>query len=430
MKAMMQNLMESQASLLTTVAELNRRLPVNKLDESFTFDNAYGGDSRFADILPQTPSARRKSILLQHVDQDNTTISSLTTVAVPKTLETKAIFTVVDFLSLRDLQQEYAIWKSDPGSRNQQILLWNNRYMSQLTRDRVYRRLEAFNNIYLTDDLLKNRYPDWRLPGEDELHTKAQDEILKYLEISIIPHNPHEYERALEGIISSEIDHDKVTVSPAGCLYYLGKMKRAIELVRLYTEIVPESHPRGTKDEKLFYNLGVRKQHSHNTRGTIAVVNDSLMPQELRVAFANFAPPPGDLTTMSQNLDYLYDAVSELQRVYDKLGMWLKTCHTRETRKKKDTTEPKLKTERHRANNVQFGDTPPRMDDTSADTVKDTDDEATLDLLAATETAELKKTPCYAFIDGKCNSGSCTRSHDKKQIATYLADKQKQLQGL
>ena len=46
----------------------------------------------------------------------------------------------------------------------------------------------------------------------------------------------------------------------------------------------------------------------------------------------------------------------------------------------------------------------------------------------AAELEELRNTPCYAFIDGKCTSSSCLRSHDKKQISAYLADKQKKLQ--
>ena len=82
---------------------------------------------------------------------------------------------------------------------------------------------------------------------------------------------------------------------------------------------------------------------------------------------------------------------------------------------------------------------PVTTDQESSSTFKSQDsEERDTQLAAATGAApqkradvqDLKDTPCYAFIEGKCHSNTCLRSHDKKQILAYLEDKQKKLQGL
>ena len=43
--------------------------------------------------------------------------------------------------------------------------------------------------------------------------------------------------------------------------------------------------------------------------------------------------------------------------------------------------------------------------------------------VAAIDATELKKTPCYAFIQGNCTSGKeCARSHDKKELEQFLQE--------
>mgnify|MGYP001498796443 CR=1 FL=1 len=43
------------------------------------------------------------------------------------------------------------------------------------------------------------------------------------------------------------------------------------------------------------------------------------------------------------------------------------------------------------------------------------------------EIQDLRDTPCYAYIEGKCHSNTCLRSHNDKQILAYLQDKQDKL---
>ena len=78
---------------------------------------------------------RRKSIIVNQIKdkQPSSTVSSLTTVAMPIRFESKALMNNVNFLQLKEFQDDYALWTTNPGSENQLTLLWNNQYMSQST---------------------------------------------------------------------------------------------------------------------------------------------------------------------------------------------------------------------------------------------------------------------------------------------------------
>ena len=353
----------------------------------------------------------------------------------PKRFESKALIRNIGFLELREFLEDYTIFETNPGAKNQTILLWHDQYMSPTTRDRVYRRLESFDHEHQVDKLLQTRYPKWTLPHESTLSTKSQEEIVSLLEIAIVPDNPREYERVLEDICKSVIDLDKVSLSPAACSYYLGKVKRVVDLIRLYSELVPESVKVGNNHEKMKYNLGTRKDPTHGTRGTMAVVNEAIMTQELRFAFADYAPPPSNIFTLDKYLKHIEETANGLQKVYDKLKPWLLACQSHE-QKRKSNSEKSKTVDKHRSHKTELvhdgaESANLKTQDDIAETAQTYDDhgydDSTVDIhesAAAVDTAELKKTPCYAYIEGKCEAGkNCTRSHDKKVLQTFLNER-------
>ena len=80
---------------------------------------------------------RRQSIIVNQVrdQQPTSTVSSLTTVAMPTRFESRALLSTISYLTLRQFQEDYSLWLTNPGSENQLILLWNNHFISQSTRD-------------------------------------------------------------------------------------------------------------------------------------------------------------------------------------------------------------------------------------------------------------------------------------------------------
>ena len=141
---------ETRFSRLETLVEmlvqqgLEGTKKTNTLQESFA-----DGRLNYDDELVADTNTRRSSMLLHEVAKTQpSTISSMTTVAIPKRLETKAILTQINFLTLRQFQQDYAVYMADPGSQGQNTLIWNDYYIQARTRARAYRRLEQFNNIW------------------------------------------------------------------------------------------------------------------------------------------------------------------------------------------------------------------------------------------------------------------------------------------
>ena len=423
--------LEGMIAQLTTIVMNNVAANTSSLQESYGMSGVFLDSRNPLHTLAtenEERDLRRKSIIINHVrdQQPSSTVSSLTTVAMPKRFESKALIRNIGFLELREFQEDYTIFETNPGAKNQTILLWHDQYMSPTTRDRVYRRLESFDHEHQVDKLLQTRYPNWTLPHESTLSTKSQEEIVSLLEIAIVPDNPREYEKVLEDICKSVIDLDKVSLSPAACSYYLGKVKRVADLIRLYSELVPESVKVGTRDEKTRYNMGTRKDATHGTKGTMVIVSEAIMTPELRFAFADFANPPTHIPTLSGYLQYLEDSSDQLQKIYDRLRGWLLACQTHE-QKRKVGSETKI-AERHRSNRLESAGPPAATDgkSTQADDSENDDDDTTLDIhdSAAIEASELKKTPCYAYIEGKCEAGeNCTRSHDKKVLQTFLNER-------
>ena len=419
-EATMATMMSFMQSMATSQNPLGNS---EHLQESFA-----DGRTMAPTFVPTPPRVkdRRSSMLLKEV-ASGSTMSSLTTVAVPKVFQTKTLQKGIDFMALRQFQQDFAVYRSDPSSHGQETLLWNDHYISQTTRARAYRRLEQFNNIYENDTLLQKCFPDWSLPLEAELPMRGQESIIALLEISIVPHSPYEYEEALRDICRSEIDMGKISLSPAGCPYYLGKIKRVIDLLRLYNKLVPESCKDGDKQKRMYYNLGVKKMPSHGTKGTIPLINESLMPTELQHALANLHPLQTNATNMIEHLDYLENAIAFLMKTYDKLKMWLQACQSLENNKRKSSQDKPVRTEKHRssrAEEVLNDDVKEEAVVTDMQATLD-DDSTTIDLhdSAAMDAVERSKTPCYAFLQGNCTSGrECARSHDKKELEQFLQE--------
>ena len=260
---------EARFSRLETLVEMLVQQGRNTtLQESFA-----DGRLNYDEELVTDKNTRRSSMLLHEVIKTQpSTISSITTVAIPKRLETKAILTQINFLTLRQFQHDYAVYMADPGSQGQNTLIWNDYYIQARTRARAYRRLEQFNNIYMDSLLLQKLHPDWRLRPESSLACLGQDEIVGILEVSVIPHSPYEYESALREICESEIDLNKLSLSPSAAPYYLSSVKRVIDLIRAYDKLVPETIQEGQKRTRMPYNLGPKKSQAYGTKGTTALI--------------------------------------------------------------------------------------------------------------------------------------------------------------
>ena len=419
---------ETRFSRLETLVEmlvqqgLEGTKKTNTLQESFA-----DGRLNYDDELVADTNTRRSSMLLHEVAKTQpSTISSMTTVAIPKRLETKAILTQINFLTLRQFQHDYAVYMADPGSQGQKTLIWNDYYIQARTRARAYRRLEQFNNIYMDSLLLQKLHPDWRLRPESSLARLGQDEIVGILEVSVIPHSPYEYESALREICESEIDLNKLSLSPSAAPYYLSSVKRVIDLIRAYDKLVPETIQEGQKRTRMPYNLGPKKSHAYGTKGTTALISDALMTPDLQHAVANMQTVAAPATNLAEHLRQLEDATTMLMKVYDKLKMWLLACQKHESNQK----QPKANYDKHRANQTRLEQaeldqhTQPAEQSLASDgTTTETNGTETHEV-AAIDAAELKKTPCYAFIEGKCEAGKdCARSHRKEVLQAFLKER-------
>ena len=414
------NRLEAMVEMLVR-QNMEDKQKANALQESFA-------DGRLnEDEEPVTDNNTRRSSLLLHevAKTQPSTISSMTTVAIPRKLETKAILAQVNFLTLRQFQHDYAVYMADPGSQGQNTLVWNDYYIQARTRARAYRRLEQFNNIYMDSPLLQKCYPNWKLPHEADLATRGQNEIIGILEISIVPHTPYEYESALREICESEVDLSKLSLSPSAAPYYLSSVKRVIDLIRAYDKLVPETIQEGQKRTRMPYNLGPKKSHAYGTKGTTALISDALMTPDLQHAVANMQTVAAPATNLAEHLSQLEDATTMLMRVYDKLKMWLLACQKHENNQK----QPKANYDKHRANQTRLEQAEPNQHVQPAEesyasdsTTTETNGTETHEV-AAIDATELKKTPCYAFIQGNCTSGKgCARSHDKKELEQFLQE--------
>jgi hypothetical protein len=418
---------ETRFSRLETLVEmlvqqgLEDKKKTNTLQESFA-----DGRLNYDEELVTDKNTRRSSMLLHEVAKTQpSTISSMTTVAIPKRLETKAILTQINFLTLRQFQHDYAVYMADPGSQGQNTLIWNDYYIQARTRARAYRRLEQFNNIYMDSLLLQKLHPDWRLRPESSLACLGQDEIVGILEVSVIPHSPYEYESALREICESEIDLNKLSLSPSAAPYYLSSVKRVIDLIRAYDKLVPETIQEGQKRTRMPYNLGPKKSHAYGTKGTTALISDALMTPDLQHAVANMQTVAVPATNLAEHLSQLEDATTMLMKVYDKLKMWLLACQKHESKQK----QPKANYDKHQANQTRLEraeldqDMQPAGESLASDSTTTETNGTETHEVAAIDATELKKTPCYAFIQGNCTSGKeCARSHDKKELEQFLQE--------
>ena len=418
---------EARFSRLETLVEmlvqqgLEDKKMTNTLQESFA-----DGRLNYDEELVTDKNTRRSSMLLHEVAKTQpSTISSMTTVAIPKRLETKAILSQINFLTLRQFQHDYAVYMADPGSQGQNTLIWNDYYIQARTRARAYRRLEQFNNIYMDSLLLQKLHPDWRLRPESSLACLGQDEIVGILEVSVIPHSPYEYESALREICESEIDLNKLSLSPSAAPYYLSSVKRVIDLIRAYDKLVPETIQEGQKRTRMPYNLGPKKSHAYGTKGTTALISDALMTPDLQHAIANMQTVAGPATNLAEHLSQLEDATTVLMKVYDKLKMWLLACQKHESKQK----QQKANNDKHQANQTRLEqaeldqDTQPAEEGLASDNTTTETGRTETHEAAAIDATELKKTPCYAFLQGNCTSGKeCARSHDKKELEQFLQE--------
>jgi len=411
------------AAIASAVHELLSRKEAGSpgLTESFTDGRLapqYRGQARES-TSPQKKE-RRSSLMLKDVlpktHSTPDTVSTLTTVATPKVFKSNTLQRgPITFLLLQTLQSELSVHYTDPGALGQHILLWNDHFMGHLTRQQTYRKLEQFTHRQQDNTLLQKRFEDWYLPKESELATWSHNELLALLEVSIIPTSPKDYELALTEICESVVEMKKTSLTPAATPYYLGNILRAIDLVRAYDKLVPETHG----GQRMPYNLGVKKNHGHGTKGTISVVNDALMPTELQHAVANGSNQTLTPSSLMEYLDQLETVIKELSKTYDSLKHWLTACQTLESKRKRDVVTT------HRTSKVE--ETTEDLFTTNSNTdhplTQATTTTRETHEVAAIDATDLKKTPCYAFIQGNCTSGrECARSHDKKELEQFLQE--------
>ena len=126
-------------------------------------------------------------------------------------------------------------------------------------------------------------------------------------------------------------------------------------------------------------------------------------------------------------LDQLETVIKELLKTYDSLKHWLTACQTLESKRKRDVVTT------HRTSKVEETtedlfttdgntDYPLTQVTTTDSTTTETNTTETHEA-AAVDAAELKKTPCYAYIQGTCTAGEeCSRSHKKQDLESFLVD--------
>ena len=112
--------------------------------------------------------------------------------------------------------------------------------------------------------------------------------------------------------------------------------------------------------------------------------------------------------------------------------MWLLACQKHESKQKQRGQEVQAKAnyDKHRANQTRLEQAeldqhmqPAEESLASDSTTTETNGTETHEV-AAIDAAELKKTPCYAFIEGKCEAGKeCARSHRKEVLQAFLKER-------
>ena len=429
MKVMMQKIMDSHETLLNTVADLNKRLPATGLNESFFAED----NPVFRTPEPVAPNKRRSSMLLQPV---TIAPAAPTSLAVAMPFKTEALKTKLNFIALTKLRGDWRLYSTQPGNVGAKILLWQEAYIPENNRSRIINQLTKFSNStakHIIDDV-------FAVHSEEELTLMEFKDVFSLLEIAILPQQPLEYEEAIAEIAKYHMSGNiylSITAQP----YYLQRLQTAMESVEQYLKIAPES--RG--NTLLPYNLGTRKNHQHGTKGTVQAFMDAVMPTQVQYAVAQLMKTNTVAITLSQHFHLLKAAVTALRTMIDQYEPYLDACLTHEKGRRSKvsvsstysalTAGSKFEPEGSSSAITQLGTTDlESLSTLQTHESKEQNTQLTAAIGAApqkkADIQELKETPCYAFIEGKCYSNTCLRRHDKKQILAYLEDKQKKLQGL
>ena len=436
---MMKTMMESHSSLEKQVAELMQkqhsrfRLPTaNDLDESFNLKDIHLSE----DIFARTPSVRRSSLLLNNPRLKRENQAQHLAMATP--FESSALKKKVNYLALANLRKEKRYYDSQPGNAGAQILLWQDRYIPETGRRKLLNQFKKFNENP-AKPLIDQSF---RVPTEEDLFTMDFAEIFNLLEISIIPGSPADYEEEIADITRA-ITHNNLHYTIPAQPYYLQHLHRAIESVEQYLKIAPEKDTNGSH---MPYNLGTKKNPMHGTRGTISAFMDNAMPPVLQHSMAKLMNQTTPANTLGHHFQLMRTAITSLEKMFNTYDHYLTACIDLSRARKPDdaslkhllacqTHEQKRKVgsetkiaDRHKSNRLESAEPPAETDGKSAqaDNSENDDDDTTLDIhdSAAIEASELKKTPCYAYIEGKCEAGkNCTRSHDKKVLQTFLNER-------
>jgi len=380
---MMKQMMESHSSLEKQVAELMRQRPAprqkaqNDLEESFNFNDLHLADDSFV----RTPSARRSSLLLDDPKLKEQNQARHLAIATP--FESDALKKKINYLALANLRKEKRYYDSQPGNAGAQILLWQDKYIPETTRRRLLNQFKKFNDN--PAKLLIDQH--FRVPTEEDLFTMDFKEIFNLLEIAIVPDSPAGYEEEIADITRA-ITRNNLRYTIPAQPYYLQHLLKAIESIEQYLKVAPEKDVNGSH---MPYNLGTKKNPMHGTKGTIPAFMDNAMPPVLQHSMAKLMNQTQPANTLGQHFQLMRKAITSLEKMFNGFDHYLTACL-------------ELQSTEHTA---AIGDATQKKVDIT----------------------ELKETPCYAFIEGKCNSNTCLRNHDKKQILAYLEEKQKQLRG-
>jgi hypothetical protein len=436
---MMQTIMESHNTLAKQVAELAQKQQPrsksptpNDLEESFSYRNTYMADDVFSQNL-QTPKDNRRSSMLLHElkakdEQKAKDARLIQHLATATPFQTQALQgTTVDYIALSRLRSDKRFHANQPGNSGATIYLWQNNYIPELTRRKVMKKWKQ----YLYSDAKSLMYPTFTIPTEESLQTMDFDDLFSLLEIAIIPEDGQDYEKAIGDIVQRLMEKNSY-YSIAAQPYFLQQLTTTIEHVEMYLTIAPEAY----NGKQTPYNLGTRKNHQHGTKGTVAAFMDKCMPPEMQHAIAVLMRQTATPQTLKEHFKGLKKTINDLEIMLHQYNSYLKACTAAKARKPDSSAAISEIGDKTSPSSVITQPVTADLESLTADQTQHSEDQSTEHTAAMgdatqkkVDITELKETPCYAFIEGKCNSNTCLRSHDKKQILAYLEEKQKQLRG-
>jgi len=417
---MMEAMMESQKLMESKVAGLVEKQRYT-LDESFTFDD----DPQSLDqSLPHTPSQRRSTLLQKAKIKEPKQAQHL---AMATPFETQALKGIIDYLALHRLRSDKRFHSNQPGNAGAIIHLWQDNYIPEATRRKIIKKWKH----YFHSDAKALMDPSFTVPSEEALQVMDFKDSFALLEVAIMPEDGQDYEKAIGDIVQRLMEKNSY-YSIAAQPYFLQQLTTTIEHVEMYLTIAPEAY----NGKQTPYNLGTRKNHQHGTKGTVAAFMDKCMPPEMQHAIAVLMRQTATPQTLKEHFKGLKKTINDLETMLHQYNSYLKACTAAKARKPDSSAAISEIGDKTSPSSVITQPVTADLESLTADQTQHSEDQSTEHTAAMgdatqkkVDITELKETPCYAFIEGKCNSNTCLRSHDKKQILAYLEEKQKQLRG-